>query len=171
MLEGIVIAIALSFIAFVNEAWRPYRAELVQIPGTRGYHDRSRHPEGRRIDGVVILRFDAPLFFANGGMFADYVRSVVAADPEFTTLILAAEPITDIDSTAVDDLVELDDFLASAGIEFIIAEMKGPVKDRLVRYGLHHRFGPERFAPTVGAAVDSVLGHERDDIGHPSDRG
>ena len=102
VLEGIVIAIALSFIAFVNEAWRPYRAELVQIPGTRGYHDRSRHPEGRRIDGIVILRFDAPLFFANGGMFTDYVRSVVAADPEISTLILAAEPITDIDSTAVD---------------------------------------------------------------------
>ena len=171
VLEGIVIAIALSFIAFVNEAWRPYRAELVQIPGTRGYHDRSRHPEGRRIDGIVILRFDAPLFFANGGMFADYVRSVVAADPTTTTLILAAEPITDIDSTAVDDLVELDDFLASAGIDFIIAEMKGPVKDRLARYGLDRRFGPERFAPTVGAAVDAVLGHERDDIGHPSDRG
>ena len=171
VLQGIVITIGLSFIAFVNEAWRPYRAELVQIPGTRGYHDRSRHPEGRRIDGIVILRFDAPLFFANGGMFTDYVRSVVAADTEVTTLILAAEPITDIDSTAVDDLVELDDFLASAGIEFIIAEMKGPVKDRLALYGLHHRFGPERFAPTVGAAVDAVLGHERDDIGHPSDRG
>lgn len=171
VLEGIVIAIALSFIAFVNQAWRPYRAELVQIPGMRGYHDRSRHPEGRRIDGIVILRFDAPLFFANGGMFADYVRSVVAADPDVTTLILAAEPINDIDSTAVDDLVELDDFLASVGIEFIIAEMKGPVKDRLVRYGLQSRFGPERFAPTVGAAVDAVLGHERDDIGHPSDRG
>jgi MFS superfamily sulfate permease-like transporter len=171
VLEGIVITIGLSFIAFVNEAWRPYRAELVQIPGTRGYHDRSRHPEGRRLDGIVILRFDAPLFFANGGMFTDYVRSVVAADPEVSTLILAAEPITDIDSTAVDDLVELDDYLAGAGIEFIIAEMKGPVKDRLDRYGLHHRFGPERFAPTVGAAVDSVLGHERDDIGNPSDRG
>ncbi len=171
VLEGIVIAIALSFIAFVNEAWRPYRAELVQIPGTRGYHDRSRHPEGRRIDGIIILRFDAPLFFANGGMFADYVRSVVADGPELTTLILAAEPITDIDSTAVDELVDLDDFLANAGIEFIIAEMKGPVKDRLESYGLHRRFGPERFAPTVGAAVDAVLGHERDDIGHPSDRG
>jgi anti-anti-sigma regulatory factor len=104
-------------------------------------------------------------------MFVNYVRSVVAADPTLTTLILAAEPITDIDSTAVDNLVELDDFLASAGIEFIIVEMKGPVKDRLVGYGLHRRFGLERFAPTVGAAVDAVLGHERDDIGHPSDRG
>ncbi|MDG1785065.1 MAG: SulP family inorganic anion transporter, partial [Ilumatobacter sp.] len=170
VLEGIVITIGLSFVAFVNEAWRPYRAELVQIPGMRGYHDRSRHPEGHRIDGIVILRFDAPLFFANGGMFTDYVRSVVAAGPEVTTLILAAEPITDIDSTAVDDLVELDDFLANAGITFLIAEMKGPVKDRLARYGLDRRFGPERFAPTVGAAVDAVLGHERDDIGEPSDR-
>ncbi len=99
------------------------------------------------------------------------VRStVVAAGPAVTTLILAAEPITDIDSTAVDDLAELDDFLANAGITFIIAEMKGSVKDRLASYGLDRRFGPERFAPTVGAAVDAVLGHERDDIGEPSDR-
>ncbi len=104
-------------------------------------------------------------------MFTDYVRSVVAADPEVSTLVLAAEPITDIDTTAVDDLVELDDYLAGAGIKFIIAEMKGPVKDRLDRCGLHHRFGSERFAPTVGATLDSVLGHERDDIGNLSDRG
>ena len=57
-----------------------------------------------------------------------------------------------------------------AGIELVIAEMKGPVRDRLMRYGLGERFGPERFAPTVGAAVDRIIGHERTDIGAPSDR-
>jgi high affinity sulfate transporter 1 len=169
-LEGIAIAIGLSLIAFVNQAWRPYRAELVRIPGVRGYHDRTRHPEGSRVDGIIMVRFDAPLFFANGGMFDDYVRSVVAAGPDVHTVILAAEPITTIDSTAIDELIELDDFLAAAGIRFVIAEMKGPVKDRLERYGLGDRFGPDRFAPTVGAAVDAVLGFERDDIGDPSDR-
>jgi high affinity sulfate transporter 1 len=169
-LEGIAIAIGLSLVAFVNQAWRPYRAELVRIPGVRGYHDRTRHPEGSRVDGIIMVRFDAPLFFANGGMFDDYVRSVVAAGPDVHTVILAAEPITTIDSTAIDELIELDDFLAAAGIRFVIAEMKGPVKDRLERYGLGDRFGPDRFAPTVGAAVDAVLGFERDDIGEPSDR-
>ncbi len=171
VLEGIVIAVGLSLVAFVDQAWRPYRAELVKLPGVRGYHDVSRHPEGERIPGVVIVRFDAPLFFANGSMFDDYVRSVVAdAGPDVRTVILAAEPITQIDITAVDELVELDDYLAATGRRLVIAEMKGPVKDRLVRYVGDGRFGPERFAPTVGAAVDAVLGRERDDIGAPSDR-
>jgi high affinity sulfate transporter 1 len=170
VLQGIVVAIGLSLVAFVNQAWRPYRAELGRLPGVRGYHDLSRHPEGHRVDGIVIVRFDAPLFFANGGMFDDYVRSVVATGPEVSHVVLAAEPITAIDSTAVDELVDLDDYLTAAGIDFVIAEMKGPVKDQLERYGLGDRFGPERFAPTVGAAVDEILGRERDDIGNPSDR-
>jgi MFS superfamily sulfate permease-like transporter len=171
VLQGIVIAIALAFVGFVTQAWRPYRAELGRIPGVRGYHDLSRHPEGVRIPGIVIVRFDAPLFFANGGMFDDYVRSVVAdAGPDVRLVILAAEPITDVDTTALDELIELDDFLASKGIEMVIAEMKGPVKDRLRTYGLQARFGADHFAPTVGAAVDAFLGHQRDDIGRPSDR-
>lgn len=170
VLEGIVITIGLSFLAFVNHSWRPYRAELGRIPNVRGYHDLSRNPDGHRIDGIAIVRFDAPLFFANGGMFDDYVRSVVRERRDVEHLILAAEPITDIDATAVDELIELDDYLNAHGIEFIIAEMKGPVRDRLLQYGLADRFGPDRFAPTTGAAVDAILGRQRDDIGRPSDR-
>ena len=170
VLEGIVIAVALSLVAFVNEAWRPYRAELGRRPGVRGYHDLSRHPSGEVIERVVIVRFDAPLFFANAGMFAEYVRSRVAGREGVRYVILAAEPITSVDSTAVDELVRLDDELSQAGIELVIAEMKGPVKDDLERRGLGDRFGSERFAPTVGAAVDRIIGSERDDIGSPSDR-
>jgi high affinity sulfate transporter 1 len=170
VLEGIVIAVALSLVAFVHQAWRPYRAELGRRPGVRGYHDLTRHPEGHRIDDIVILRFDAPLFFANAGMFGEWVRSHVDERDDIRYVVLAAEPITSLDSTAVDELVHLDDTLAREGIELIIAEMKGPVKDDLRRRGLGDRFGPERFAPTVGAAVDQILGHERDDIGRPSDR-
>jgi high affinity sulfate transporter 1 len=165
VLQGILIAIGLSFIAFVNHAWRPYRTELIRVPGRRGYHDVARHPEGDRIPGVVIVRFDAPLFFANGGMFDDFVRQVVTdAGPEVHTVVLAAEPITDVDSTAVDELVELDDFLASQGIQLLIAEMKGPVKDQCRRYGLHERFDAKHLYPTVGAAVDAITGTLRTDI-------
>lgn len=171
VLEGIVIAISLSLVAFVDRAWRPYRAELGRRPGVRGYHDLTRHPEGHRIDDIVILRFDAPLFFANAGMFHEWVRSRVDDRDGIRYVVLAAEPITGLDSTAVDELVRLDDSLARDGIELIIAELKGPVKDDLRRRGLGDRFGPERFAPTVGAAVDRILGHERRDIGRPSDRG
>ncbi len=172
-LQGILVAIGLSFIAFVIRAWRPYRAELGRIEGVRGYHDRSRHPDADRVPGIVIVRFDAPLFFANGGIFDDYVRSVVrSAEKEATaggspihTVILAAEPITDIDTTAIDELVELDEYLTSRGMTLILAEMKWPVKDTLQDFGLGDRFPPERFAPTVGAAVDAASGELRGDIG------
>lgn len=165
VLAGIAVTIGLSLLAFVNQSWRPYRAELGRVTGLRGYHDLSRNPEGERIPGLVIVRFDAPLFFANGGLFDDFVRSrVEAAGPGVRTVVLAAEPITDIDTTAVDELVELDDWLAARGIRLVIAEMKDPVIDVLRDYGLTGRFTPDRFAPTVGAAVDDVTGTLRGDL-------
>lgn len=165
VLEGIAVTIGLSLLAFVNQSWRPYRAELARVTGLRGYHDLSRYPEGERIPGVVIVRFDAPLFFANGGLFDDFVRSrVEAAGPGVRVVILAAEPITDIDTTAADELVELDEWLDARGIRLVIAEMKDPVVDVLRDYGLTERFTPDRFAPTVGAAVDDVTGTLRGDL-------
>ncbi|MGW9183365.1 SulP family inorganic anion transporter [Agromyces sp. NPDC055661] len=165
VLEGIAVTIALSLLAFVNQSWRPYRAELGRVKGLRGYHDLTRYPEGERIPGVVIVRFDAPLFFANGGIFDDYVRSRVrAAGTGVHTVILAAEPITGIDTTAIDELIELDEYLASHGIRLILAEMKDPVVDVLRAYGVTDRFTPDRFAPTVGAAVDEITGTLRGDL-------
>ncbi|WP_363355879.1 SulP family inorganic anion transporter [Microbacterium sp. LMI12-1-1.1] len=165
VLEGIVITIALSFVAFVNRSWRPYKAELGRVQGLRGYHDMSRNPAATRVPGIVIVRFDAPLFFANGAIFDDWVRSRVrAAGDGVRTVILAAEPITDIDTTAADELVELDEYLRVHGIRLVIAEMKSPVVDTLARFGLTDRFSPDRFAPTVGAAVDDVTGTLRGDI-------
>ncbi len=165
VLQGIVVTIGLSLLAFVIRSWRPYRAELGRVPGRRGYHDLSRNPEGSRIPGIVIVRFDAPLFFANGATFDDWVRaSVKAAGPGVHTVILASEPITDIDTTAIDELVELDDYLSAHGIRLLFAEMKGPVIDVLRQYGMTERFTPDRFAPTVGAAVDDLTGTVRGDL-------
>jgi len=165
VLEGIVVTIGLSLLAFVQRSWRPYKAELGRVTALRGYHDLSRYPEGQRLPGIVIVRFDAPLFFANGAIFDDYVRSRVdAAGPGIHTVILAAEPITDIDTTAMDELIELDDYLATNGIRLMLAEMKDPVIDVLRRYGLTERFTPDRFAATVGAAVDDLTGRLRGDL-------
>lgn len=158
VLQGIVVAVALSFIAFVNQAWRPYRTELVRVDGMKGYHDVERHPEGLRIPGLVIARFDAPLFFANGAIFDDYVRGLVDDSPgEVRWVVVAAEPITGVDTTAVDELIELDDHLARHGIALRFAEMKGPVKDRLIRLGLGERFPPDHFFPTLGTAVSAYV--------------
>ena len=132
--QGIVVTIGLSLLAFVNQAWRPYRAELGRVTGLRGYHDLSRYPEGERIPGIVIVRFDAPLFFANGGIFDDFVRSrVKAAGPGIRTVILAAEPITDIDTTAIDELVELDDYLDVARHPPRARRDEGPRRRRAAR--------------------------------------
>ena len=156
VLEGIVVAIGLSLIAFVRRAWDPYRTELASVGDVPGYHDLNRHPEGRRIPGLVIARFDAPLFFANGAVFTEHIRTLVADAPgPVRWVIVASEAITDLDTTALDDLVELDDELAKLGISLVFAEMKGPIKDRLIRFGVSSRFGPDHFFPTVTNAVRS----------------
>lgn len=173
VLEGIGLAIGLAFVAFVVRAWRPYRTELGLMRGRRGYHDMRRHPDAERVPGILILRFDAPLFFVNGGLFNQWVREAVqrcvrenlqSGRRPLGTLVLASEPITDVDTTAAEELVDLDSWLASRGIILVFAELKGPVKDTLERYGLSGRFTEERFAPTVGAAVDAITGELRRDI-------
>lgn len=156
VLEGIVIAIGLSLMAFVRRAWDPYRTELASLDDVPGFHDLSRHPDGQRVKGLVIARFDAPLFFANGEVFAEHIRTLVAAAPfRVRWVVVAAEPITDIDTTALDEVVQLDDELAQQGISLVFAEMKGPVKDRLTRFGAAARFTPDHFYPTVHTAVRS----------------
>jgi high affinity sulfate transporter 1 len=158
VLQGIVVAVAVSLLAFVVQAWRPHTAELVRIDGRKGYHDRERHPEGRRIPGLIIVRFDAPLFFANATLFGNLVRNLIEQSPDAVRwVVVAAEPVTDIDTTASDTLVSLDDELSRRGVTLAFAGLKGPVKDRLVSYGLGGRFGSARLYPTLGTAVDAFL--------------
>jgi high affinity sulfate transporter 1 len=157
VLEGIGIAVALSLTAFVLKAWRPHTAELVRVTGRKGYHDVERHPSGRRIPGLVLLRFDAPLFFANGAEFARFVRDAVdTSGDDVRWVAISSEPVTDIDTTAAEELVRLDDDLHERDVRLVFAEMKGPVKDRLERYGIGSRVA-ERHDPTVGTAVSAYL--------------
>jgi high affinity sulfate transporter 1 len=157
-IRGVGVAVALSLLAFIAKAWRPHMTELVRVEQRKGYHDVQRHPDGRRIPGLVIARFDAPLFFANGATFDRFVRQLVEQAPQpVRWVVIAAEPITDVDVTAADELVELDEHLVRRGIHLVFAELKGPAKDRLARYGLTDRFGPERFFPTIGTAVSAYV--------------
>jgi MFS superfamily sulfate permease-like transporter len=106
----------------------------------------------------VLFRWDAPLFFANAEVFRDHVLQAVATAPTPTRwIIVAAEPVTDIDVTAAEALSALDDDLQNAGIELCFAEMKDPVKDRLKNYGLFAKLGSDLFFPTIGRAVDRYL--------------
>lgn len=154
--QGIFIAVGVALLAFVWRAWRPYDAILGRVDGLKGYHDVSRHPEAARIPGLVLFRWDAPLFFANAETFREHVLRAVAEAPTPTTwVVVAAEPVTDVDITAADALAGLDLALHGAGIELCFAEMKGPVKDRLKRYGLFTQLGTENFFPTVEQAVEA----------------
>jgi len=158
VIQGIFTAVGLALIAFVWRAWRPYDAVLGRVDGVKGYHDITRHPEARRVPGLVLFRWDAPLFFANAEIFQDHVLRAVAEAPTPTRwVVVAAEPVTDVDITAADMLAELDEELQRSGIDLCFAEMKGPVKDRLKRYGLFTKLGTESFFPTVGQAVDGYL--------------
>jgi MFS superfamily sulfate permease-like transporter len=131
---------------------------LGRVDGLKGYHDISRHPEARRIPGLVLFRWDAPLFFANAAVFQQHVLDAVATAPTPTKwVVVTAEPVTDVDITAADMLVELDRRLHQTGTDLYFAEMKGPVKDRLKRYGLFTTIGQDNFFPTIGQAVDRYL--------------
>ncbi|MFY0727641.1 SulP family inorganic anion transporter [Pseudomonas sp. NFX15] len=157
-IEGIGLAIVIAIIEFLWDAWRPYSAVLGRADGVKGYHDIKRYPEARLIPGLVLFRWDAPLFFANAELFNDRVLDAVAASPTpVRWLVVAAEPVTSVDVTSADMLVELDDTLHAAGIELCIAEMKDPVKDKLKRFGLFARLGETAFFPTIGTAVDSYV--------------
>jgi MFS superfamily sulfate permease-like transporter len=158
VLNGLAIAIGLSLANFIRRVWRPYDAVLGRIDQRKGYHDLGRHPDARQVPGLVLFRFDAPLFFANSDHFERRVRAVIAGSPHrVRRLVVAAEPITDIDTSAAAMLTTLVDDLQRNDIELAFAELKGPVKDRLIQYGLYDQIGSSRFYPTIGAAVKSYI--------------
>ena len=158
VIEGIFIAVALALLDFIRRAWRPYDAVLGRVDDLKGYHDVTRYPDAKRVPGLVLFRWDAPLFFANAEVFADRLRQAIASSPTpVRWAVVAAEPVTDLDTTAADVLRELDEELAAEGVDLRFAEMKDPVKDRLRRYALYERFGDDHFYPTIGAAVSAYL--------------
>ena len=157
-IPGIGLAIVIAVIEFLWDGWRPHSAVLGRVDGVKGYHDIARYPDARLVPGLVLLRWDAPLFFANAELFENRALDAVAASPTpVRWLVVAAEPVTSVDVTAADMLTELDETLHAADIELCVAEMKDPVKDKLKRFGIFGRLGEERFFPTVGEAVSGYL--------------
>jgi len=158
VIAGIFAAVVIALAAFFWRAWRPHSAVLGRVEEMKGYHDITRYPDARRLDGLVLFRWDAPLFFANAEAFREAVERAVDTAPTATRwVVVAAEPITDIDTTAAGILDELLGDLRRSGIELRFAEMKDPVKDWLSRYGLLQKIGDDSFYPTVGTAVDAYV--------------
>lgn len=157
-IPGICLAVGLAVIEFLWDGWRPHHAVLGRADGVRGYHDVQRYPNARRVPGLVLFRWDAPLFFANAELFQECVLAAIEASPTpVRRVVVAAEPVTSVDVTSADMLRELDNTLCDRGIELHFAEMKDPVKDKLKRFELFDQLGQDVFHPTVGAAVDDYL--------------
>jgi high affinity sulfate transporter 1 len=157
-IPGIGLAIVIAVLEFLWDGWRPHSAVLGRVAGIRGYHDLKRYPDARLVPGLVLFRWDAPLFFANAELFHERVLEAVAGSPTpVRRIIVAAEPVTSVDVTSADMLSELDQTLEASRIELCFAEMKDPVKDKLKRFELHDRLGAANFYPTIGAAVDDYL--------------
>jgi high affinity sulfate transporter 1 len=158
VVQGIGIAVVLAVVEFLWDGWRPHYAILGRAEGVRGYHDVKRYTNARRVPGLVLFRWDAPLFFANAELFRQRVLDAIAESPTpVRRIVVTAEPVTSIDVTSADVLEALERELTEAGIELRFAEMKDPVKDKLKRFEIFERFGEGSFYPTVGSAVDAYL--------------
>jgi high affinity sulfate transporter 1 len=153
VLPGIVVAVALSVANVFRRSWWPYQTELGRVEGIPGYHDVRSYPEAELLPGAVIYRFDAPLIFANAHTFRDQVMRLASAEPRPRWIIVAAEPITDVDPTAADVLQSLDERINSVGVSLVFAEMKDPVRRKIERYELTKTIDPRHFFPTLEAAV------------------
>jgi high affinity sulfate transporter 1 len=160
VLEGIGVAIVLSLANFVRKVWRPHSTELGRVPGVPGFHDRERHPEADIVPGLLIARYDAPIFFANAPDFGRRLQQLIrSAGRPIERVILVGNAITDIDTTGAEILDHLLDDLDSRDVSFAFAGLKGNIKDRLRSYGLYDRVGDENFFPNT---LSAVAFHERE---------
>jgi len=132
------------------------------LEGLKGYHDADRHPEGHRVPGLLMFRFDAPLFFANAEELRTRLQAAIRHSPDpVKWVVITAEPITDIDATGAALLSALVDELQAQGIVLAFAELKGVVRDQLAKYGLIERIGPQHFYRTNGEAVKAYVAAEK----------
>jgi len=157
-IPGIALAVGLAVIEFLWDGWRPHFAVLGRATGVRGFHDIQRYPDARLVPGLLLFRWDAPLFFANAELFQQIIMQAIEDAPQpIKRVVVAAEPVTSIDVTSGDMLGELTQTLRARNIELHFAEMKDPVRDKLVQFELLELLGENIFHPTVSAAVDEYL--------------
>jgi len=164
-IQGIAIAIVIAVVEFLWDGWRPHSAVLGRVEHIEGFHDIARYPEAQLIPGLVLFRWDAPLFFANAELFNQRVLDAVKRSPTHANcVVVTAEPVTSVDVTAADALVELHDTLENASIQLCFAEMKDPVKDKLKRFGLFARFGEKNFFATIDEVVNAYCATQRAEL-------
>ena len=155
VLEGIVVAIVLAVLLFFRRNWWPHGAVLGRVDGVEGWHSVETYPDAVQEPGIVVYRWEAPLFFANAGRFREQVRALVRAERP-AWVVLQCEAITDIDVTAAEMLEQLDEELNADGVHLAFVELRDRLQDLLQRYGLFETLDRDHFYPTIKAAVKEV---------------
>ena len=153
VLGGVAVAIALSIGVFLYRAARPHDAVLGRVEDVDGYHDIERWPGAEVVPGLLVYRFDAPPFFVNAEYLRNRVLALVDAADDLRWLVLNAEAWTYLDATAIDALRQLHADLEKRGITLCFARLKGRQREIFEETGLTAEIGPDRFFPTVRAAV------------------
>ncbi|MGW2499844.1 SulP family inorganic anion transporter [Streptomyces sp. NPDC001588] len=156
ILYGVLVAVGLSVAELLTRVARPHDAIEGLVPGMAGMHDVDDYPQARTIPGLVVYRYDSPLFFANA---ADFRRRALAAVTEQTDpvrwFVLNTEANVEVDITALDAVDDLRQDLTDRGIVFALARVKQDLLDQLQAYGLADSVGPDRIFPTLPTAVDA----------------
>jgi high affinity sulfate transporter 1 len=156
VLQGIVIAIVLAVMLFFRRGWRPHGAVLGLVERLGGWHDTARYPEAEEVPGVVVYRWEAPLFFANCSAFRTQVRRLVRrCRPAW--VVLQCEAVTDLDVSAAEMLGQLDQELNEAGVHLAFVEMRARLEEMVLRYGLLEFLDRGHFYPTIEAALADIM--------------
>ncbi len=152
VLQGILLAVAISILQFFRRSWWPRGVVLGRVPGIEGWHSVERFPIAEQHPGVVVFRWGAPLFFANSGIFREAIRRVVRRQhPRW--VVLQCEAVTDIDVTAADMLERLDLELNAQGVHLAFVELRHRLQDLVFSYGLHKTIDRDRFYDTIEQAL------------------
>ncbi len=156
VLYGIAVAVALSILDLLRRIARPHDGILGYVPGLAGMHDIDDYATGRQVPGLLVYRYDAPLFFANAEDFKQRaLASADAADPPVEWFLLNAEANTEVDLTAVDALEEVRRTLAGRGIVFALARVKFELLEILASAGFNDRIGEDKVFMTLPTAVEA----------------
>jgi high affinity sulfate transporter 1 len=155
VLTGIGIALALAVIMFFRRSWWPHGAVLGTTDGVEGWHDVTAIPGAAEPPGVVVFRWEAPLFFANANAFRSEVRRLVHERRPYW-VVLQCEAITDIDVTAGAVLTELDEELNADGVHLAFVEMRSRIQELALRYGLFETLDRTHFYPTIESALAAI---------------
>ncbi|WKG06401.1 SulP family inorganic anion transporter [Mycolicibacterium sp. HK-90] len=156
VLYGVLVAIALSLLDTLRRIARPHDSVLGYVPGVAGMHDVDDYPDAHPVPGLVVYRYDAPLFFANAEDFRERALTAVdEADGPVEWFVLNVEANVEPDLTAIDALEQLRRDLTDRGIVFAIARLKHDVRDQLKAAGFIDRVGEDHIFPTLPTAVEA----------------